>query len=72
VVKNKESADKNGFIFDKNEGYWAGQRDPSPSPESQRVLERSDFLLRKTELFLTRTRRVCKVEDYLLCIKRDV
>ena len=26
----------------------------------------------KTELVLTRTEIVCKVEDYLLCIKRDV
>ena len=42
---------KNGFIFDKNEGYWAGQRDPSPSPESQRVLERSDFYFGKRNHF---------------------
>lgn len=31
----------------------------------------SDFSLKMESIF-TRTKRVCKVEDYLLCIKRDV
>ena len=53
---------KNGFIFDKNEGCWAGQRDPSPSPESQRVLERSDFYFGKRNCFLQLQKKYTKLK----------
>jgi hypothetical protein len=53
---------ENGFISDKNEGCWAGQRDPSPSPESQRVLERSDFYFGKRNCFLQLQKEYAKLK----------